>query len=192
VPRVRPLIAAALLLTGSAQVSTPAASASNCAHANAEARALSQTQLESAVTCLINEQRVKAGLRSLRFSGRLRQAALGHSRDMVQEGYFEHTSPSGETFIDRITRTGYLRGARRWLVGENLIWGGGSQSTPQALVGNWMGSPAHRANLLRARFREVGVAAVRGTPVDAADPSGVTISSEYGFRGKRFRRLRRG
>lgn len=189
-PRVRPLIAAALLVTGSAQVSA-APAASSCADANAEAKALSQTRLESAVTCLINEQRVKARLRSLRPSGRLRQAALGHSQEMVQEGYFEHTSPSGETFVDRIIGTGYARRARRWLVGENLVWGSGSQSTPQALVGSWMGSPAHRANLLRARFREVGVAAVRGTPVDAADYYGVTISSEYGFRGKRFRPLRR-
>jgi uncharacterized protein YkwD len=190
VPRVHPLIAAALLVTGAVQVYAAPAAASSCVYANAEAKALSQTQLESAVTCLVNEQRVEAGFRSLRSNGRLRQAALGHSQDMVQEGYFEHTSPSGATFIDRITRTGYIRGARHWLVGENLVWGSGSRSTPQALVGSWMGSPAHRANLLRARFREVGVAAVRGTPVDAADHSGVTLTSEYGFRGKRRDRSR--
>ncbi len=161
--------------------------------ADAEAEALSQTQLESTITCLINEERSKAGLRSVRSSGSLRQAALGHSKDMVQEGYFEHTSPSGETFIDRITNTGYMRGARRWLVGENLVWGSGSQSIPRAIVDSWMGSPSHRANLLRARFREVGVAAVRGTPFNASDDTGVTISSEYGFRaGKRgVRALRR-
>jgi uncharacterized protein YkwD len=146
--------------------------------------------LESSVTCLINEERAKAGLRSVRFNGRLRQAALSHSQDMVRRGYFEHTSPSGKTFVDRITAAGYTRRARRWLLGENLVWGRDSESTPQAMVDDWMGSPPHRANLLRARFREIGVAAVRGTPVDSSDLNGITVSSEYGFR-KRIRPLRR-
>ena len=181
-PRVRLFTAAAILISGSALVSAIPASASNCAGAEAEARALSPTQLESSVTCLINQKRAKAGLRSVRFSGRLRHAALSHSQDMVRRGYFEHTSPSGKTFVDRITAAGYIRGARRWLLGENLIWGRGTESTPQAMVDDWMGSPPHRANLLRPRFREIGVAAVRGTPVDSSDVNGVTVSSEYGFR----------
>ncbi len=189
-PRVRPFTAAALLVSGSALVSAIPASSSNCAGAEAEAQALSPTQLESSVTCLINEERTKAGLRSLRSSGTLRQAALGHSQDMVRRGYFDHTSPSGKTFADRITAAGYTRGARRWLLGENLIWGRGTARTPQAMIDAWMGSPPHRANLLRTRFREIGVAAVRGTPVDSSDLSGVTVSSEYGFR-KRIRPLRR-
>jgi uncharacterized protein YkwD len=190
VPRVRLIPAAALLVSGSALVFAIPASSSNCVGAQAEAQALSPTLLESSVTCLINEERAKAGLRSVRASGRLRQAALSHSQDMVRRGYFEHTSPSGETFVDRITAAGYTRGGRRWLLGENLIWGRGTESTPQAMVDDWMGSPPHRANLLRARFREIGVAAVRGTPVDSSDLNGVTVSSEYGFR-KRIRPPRR-
>jgi uncharacterized protein YkwD len=188
VPRVRPFIAAALLVSGSALVFPIPASSFSCA--GAEAQALSPTQLESSVTCLINKRRAKAGLRSVRSNGRLRQAALSHSQDMVRRGYFKHTSPSGKTFVDRIIATGYTRRARRWLLGENLIWGRGTESTPQAIVDDWMGSPPHRANLLRARFREIGVAAVRGTPVDSSALNGVTVSSEYGFR-KRIRRLRR-
>ena len=189
-PRVRLLAAAALLVSGSAVVFPTPASSFNCAGAEAEVQALSRTQLESSVTCLINKRRAKAGLRSVRANGRLRQAALGHSQDMVRRGYFKHTSPSGKTFVDRIIATGYTRPARRWLLGENLIWGRGTESTPQAMVNRWMGSPPHRANLLRARFREIGVAAVRGTPVDSSDLNGVTVSSEYGFR-KRIRPLRR-
>jgi uncharacterized protein YkwD len=190
VPRVRLFTAAALLVSGSALVLPIPASSFSCAGAEAEAQALSPTQLESSVTCLINKQRAKAGLRSLRSSGRLRQAALSHSQDMVRRGYFKHTSPSGKTFVDRIIATGYTWRARRWLLGENLIWGKGTESTPQAMVDDWMGSPPHRANLLRARFREIGVAAVRGTPVESSDLNGVTVSSEYGFR-ERIRRLRR-
>jgi uncharacterized protein YkwD len=190
VPRVRSFTAAALLVSGSALVFAIPASSSNCAGAEAEAQTLSPTELESSVTCLINQERAKAGLRFVRSSGRLRQAALSHSQDMVQRGYFKHTSPSGKTFVDRITAAGYTRRARRWLLGENLIWGRGTESTPQAMVDDWMGSPPHRSNLLRASFRDIGVAAVRGTPVDSSDLNGVTVSSEYGFR-KRIRPLRR-
>jgi uncharacterized protein YkwD len=190
VPRVRSFTAAALLVSGSALFFAIPASSSNCAGAEAQAQALSPTELESSVTCLINQERAKAGLRFVRPSGRLRQAALSHSQDMVRRGYFEHTSPSGKTFVDRITAAGYTRRARRWLLGENLGWGRGIESTPQAMVDNWMGSPPHRANMLRARFRDIGVAAVRGTPVDSSDLNGVTVSSEYGFR-KRIRPLRR-
>jgi uncharacterized protein YkwD len=193
VPRLRHLIAGTLLAATAALIPTAPAAASSCGGAQTEAVGLSQPALEGAIVCLINEQRARAGLRPVRANGSLRQAASAHSQDMVGTGYFEHTSPSGLTFIDRITGAGYARGAKRWLVGENLVWGSGNQSSPQAMVDAWMGSPAHRANLLRGRFREVGVAAVRGTPFDASDHGGVTVSSEYGFRaGKRnVRQLKR-
>ena len=101
---------------------------------------------------------------------------------MISQGYFEHTSPAGVTFIDRIEATGYMQGARSWTVGENLVWGTGPLSTPQALVTAWMNSPPHRENLLRPAFREIGIAAVAGTPVSQGDLTGVTVSSEYGYR----------
>ena len=112
---------------------------------------------------------------------------------MINQGYFEHTSPAGLTFIDRIEATGYMRGARSWVVGENLVWGTGPLSTPQALVTAWMNSPPHRENLLRPTFREIGIAAVAGTPVSSGDLTGVTVSSEYGYRtfAARARRARR-
>jgi uncharacterized protein YkwD len=192
VPRLRHLTAGVLAVTATALIAAAPAAASSCVGADIEAVGLAQTELETAVVCLINEERANAGVRPVRTHGSLRQAAAGHSNEMVQDGYFEHTSPSGRSFIDRISNTGYTRGARRWLVGENLVWGSGSQSTPQSMVEAWMGSPAHRANLLRGRFREVGVAAARGTPFDASESNGVTISSEYGFRtGKRTRSLNR-
>jgi uncharacterized protein YkwD len=190
VPRLRHLTAGVLAVTAAALIAAGPAAASNCVGADVEAEGMGQTELETAVTCLINEERAKAGIRPVHTNGSLRQAAAGHSNSMVQDGFFEHTSPNGRTFIDRISNTGYTRGARRWLVGENLVWGSGSRSTPQSMVEAWMGSPAHRANLLRERFREVGVAAARGTPFDAFESNGVTISSEYGFRaGKRVRAL---
>jgi uncharacterized protein YkwD len=118
----------------------------------------------------------------VRPNGKLAQAASRHANDMVSRGFFSHNSPGGGTFIDRITAPGYTRGARSWLVGENLAWGAGSLSTPANLVDAWMKSPPHRANLLRGRFREIGLSGVRGTPSDAGQESGITVSSEYGYR----------
>jgi len=101
---------------------------------------------------------------------------------MISQGYFEHTSPSGLTFMDRIESTGYMHSARSWVVGENLVWGTGPRSTPDALVPAWMNSPPHRENLLRPNFREIWIAAVPGTPESQSDTTGVTVSSEYGYR----------
>jgi uncharacterized protein YkwD len=138
--------------------------------------------MEQSIGCLINEERAAYGVGPVQPDASLRQAALSHSTEMVNLGYFEHTSPAGVTFIDRIEDTGYTRGARFWEVGENLVWGTGPLSTPQSLVTSWMNSPPHRENLLRPRFREIGIAAVVGTPRSATDLTGVTVSSEYGYR----------
>jgi uncharacterized protein YkwD len=163
-------------------VAGSSASAADCGPVNTEVSGLSQATMESSITCLINDERTSHGLAGVTSNGDLRQAALSHSNEMVNQGYFEHTSPSGITFMDRIESTGYMNGARTWTVGENLVWGTGPLSTPQALVTAWMNSPPHRENLLRPNFRELGVAAVVGTPVSRTDTSGVTVSSEYGAR----------
>src|SRR5262245_37298855 len=158
------------------------ASAADCGPVDTQVTGLSQGQMEASIGCLINNERSSFGLRPVRPNGDLRRAALSHSDEMVDEGYFEHTSPSGFTFIQRIDATGYLRGVRSWVVGENLVWGTGSLSTPRALVDAWMNSPPHRENLLRPTFSEIGIAAVDGTPLSESDLSGVTVSSEYGYR----------
>ncbi len=163
-------------------VTVSPAAATDCGPVNSEVDSISQAQMESSITCLINDQRTTHGLAAVAPNTDLRQAALSHSNEMVNESYFEHTSPSGLTFMDRIEQFGYMNGARTWTVGENLVWGNGPLSTPQALVTAWMNSPPHRENLLRPTFRELGVAAVAGTPVSKSDLTGVTVSSEYGYR----------
>ena len=158
------------------------ASATTCPNTETQVPGLSQDAMEGSIACLINEERVANGVRPVQPNGALRQAALSHSTEMVQQGYFEHTSPAGLTFVNRIEATGYMNGTRSWEVGENLVWGNGPLSTPQSLVTSWMNSPPHRENLLRARFREIGIAAFVGTPENGSDQTGVTVSSEYGFR----------
>lgn len=169
------------------------ASASSCQNTGLPATTLSAAQIEDSVGCLLNEERARRGLGPLQTNESLRTAALGHSTEMVSDGYFEHTSPAGLTFIDRIEGTGYMRGTRSWVVGENLIWGTGEFSTPQSMVTSWMQSPPHRENVLRARFDEIGIAAVPGTPEPQSNPAGVTVTSEFGDRifGKRSHSAKR-
>jgi len=182
VSRSRKILSALAVVASWMLVAGSSASAADCGPVDTEVNSLSQATMESSITCLINDERTSNGLRPVAPNGELRQAALSHSNEMVNQGYFEHTSPGGVTFIDRIESTGYIRGARSWTVGENLVWGTGPRSTPEALVTAWMNSPPHRENLLRPSFRELGVAAVAGTPLSRSDTSGVTVSSEYGYR----------
>ena len=178
-----------MLVTGSG------ASASSCPNTEVEVTGMSQTTMEDSILCLINEERSAYGVPPVQPNASLREAALSHSEEMVSQGYFEHTSPAGVTFVDRIAAAGYTRDARSWEVGENLVWGTGPLSTPQSLVTGWMNSPPHRENLLGTSFREIGIAAVVGTPESSRDETGVTVSSEYGDRSfakaKKKKRVKR-
>jgi uncharacterized protein YkwD len=141
-----------------------------CDAASSRIGEASDTQLARATLCLLNEERGRRGLPRLRLNNRLSDAAERHSRDMVRRNYFSHDSLSGHSFVDRIRRTGYLRSARSWSVGENLAWGSGSRGTPRSILSAWMASPGHRANILTRRFREIGIGVAEGAPVRTGVP----------------------
>jgi uncharacterized protein YkwD len=188
-PRSR--IGTTLALAATIAVAASASASAACPGESVAASAQSEAALEDSVLCLVNEQRAAAGLGAVTPNSKLRAAAGRHSADMVSSGYFAHTTPGGVSFIDRIVDTGYTQNVRSWLVGENLVWGAGRLSSPGELVRAWMESPPHRENLLRGRFREIGIAAVRGTPYQAGETAGVTVSSEYGFRAQRAKKGKR-
>jgi uncharacterized protein YkwD len=77
---------------------------------------------------------------------------------------------------------GYIRKGYVWIVGENLRWTTGDTNTPGHVVDAWLKSPEHRANMLKAKFQSLGVAATYGVPVDPSMTDGMTVTSEYGFR----------
>lgn len=92
-----------------------------------------------------------AAVPAVALSDTLSAAALGHSRDMARNGYFDHTGRDGSKPADRATRAGY-----RWrMVGENIAAG---QATPQEAVAGWLRSPGHCVNLMRPEFSEMGLA----------------------------------
>jgi uncharacterized protein YkwD len=171
--------AAATLLGAAA--GTGDALAATCAGATARPGEISRTETARATQCLVNAERRGRGLRALRPSARLAAVARSHSRDMVRRRFFAHTAPGGITFLDRIRRSGYLRSADRWHVGENLGWGSGPGGSPEAIVRAWMQSPPHRKAILTAAFRESGVGVARGVPVPAAG-GGATFTMDFGVR----------
>ena len=172
-----------LALAASAAISLAAAPAAQaCQNADAVPSQANEAQLVRSTLCLLNGERGKRRMKKFRLNGRLSHAARLHAGDMVRRDYFSHDSTSGESFVDRIRETGYLRSASSWYVGENLAWGAGERSTPRSQLRAWMNSPGHRANILNRRFREVGIGVVFGAPEGSYDES-ATYATEFGLRG---------
>ncbi len=158
----------------------PARATQDCVDADLEPAADNLPRIRAAIVCLHNQIRAEHGLSTLRNAARLRRAAVGHSRDMVSDTYFEHTTPAGVTMVDRIMRARYVREDQGWLLGENLAWGTGSLATPRGAVEAWMDSPGHRSNILKRGYRDIGVGVVLGVPVSDAD--GATYTVDFGVR----------
>ncbi|GAA4469526.1 hypothetical protein GCM10023189_56690 [Nibrella saemangeumensis] len=113
-----------------------------------------RADLEARMLELVNEERLKEGLKPLKADPELAVVARNHSRDMFARGYFAHITPDGKDPFDRI------RAARvRFLTaGENLAL---AQTVSIAHTG-LMNSPGHRANILRPAFGRVGIGILDG------------------------------
>jgi uncharacterized protein YkwD len=96
----------------------------------------------------------------LRLSAGLAAAARHHSTEMARRGYFSHNSAGGQAFDRRIARFYPIGGRRLWSVGENLLWSSAALSAT-GVLDVWLNSSKHRAIMLRAHWREVGVGAVQ-------------------------------
>jgi uncharacterized protein YkwD len=134
--------------------------------------------VRAAILCLHNQIRAQNGLPLLKDNAKLRKAAIGHSSTMVSQGFFDHTSPDGDTFVDRIIGAGYTKKNEGWTLGENLAWGTGDLSTAQGVMSAWMNSAGHKANILKKAYREVGIGIRLGVPSD--NGVGATITADFG------------
>lgn len=117
----------------------------------------------AATLCLLNKERTSHGLGALSGSAVLDKAADNFAEDMVQRRFFDHVSPGGGTFMDRIKAAGWTASGG-WSAGENIAWGSGSYATPEAIVDGWMHSPGHRANILNGSFTQIGIGIAEGAP----------------------------
>ncbi|MBO2466050.1 CAP domain-containing protein [Actinomadura violacea] len=120
----------------------------------------------SAVVALTNAERAKAGCKPLRVDQRLATAARRHSTDMAAHGYFDHDSLNGDSPWTRMLDAGYPSPGA-----ENIAKG---YATAAAVVGGWMDSPGHRANLLNCGLRAIGVGM-------AAGPDGPLWTQDFGW-----------
>jgi uncharacterized protein YkwD len=117
------------------------------------------SSLEQGVLADINAFRTQNKLAPLRLSAALTGAAREHSRQMADQGYFAHESADGSPFWKRIKHFYTSSPWRYWSVGENLLWSSPDVDANGALQ-MWLASPEHKANLLTARWREIGISAV--------------------------------
>jgi uncharacterized protein YkwD len=117
------------------------------------------SSLESGVLSGLNKIRAQHGLQPVKISARLTASAAQHTKEMGSAGYFEHNSQDGTVFWKRIDRWYGQGGYGYWSVGENLLWSSPDVDAAGAMQ-LWMNSPEHRANILTARWREIGISAM--------------------------------
>jgi uncharacterized protein YkwD len=162
------------------------ASAATCADTHLVPTRANSDRVEAATLCLVNAQRARHGERALRPNADLNRSAAAHSEDMVARNYFDHTSPGGETLLDRIKASTYLPPRASYVVGENIALGTMQLATPAAIVSSWMKSPGHRANILDPDFRDSGLGVVARAPrrYSQGQP-GATYTQQFGAVSRR-------
>jgi uncharacterized protein YkwD len=138
-------------------------------------------RINTATLCLVNKERTKRGLLTLKRQATLSRVATAFAAQLVRERFFSHVAPNGASALDRVRRSGYLVGYRKWSVGENIAAGTGTLSTPKATLKAWMNSPGHRANILKRTFRDIGLGVHMGT---AKGKLGATYAHEFGQRSR--------
>lgn len=137
-------------------------------------------EIERLIHERINSERTRRSLDPLSYADSLRRLGLIHSRDMAERGFFSHVNPDGEGVNDRAYRLGLT--CERAIderttatgFGENLyrgtlftryrdIFQNGErlrrefdwkteEDIARDVVGGWMDSPGHRANILEPLY----------------------------------------
>lgn len=105
---------------------------------------------EREVVRLVNAERAKVGLAPLTEDAALTRTARMKSRDMRDNRYFDHNSPTYGTPFQLLR----AQGVAYRTAGENIAMG---YATPEAVVRAWMNSSGHRANILNASYTRIGV-----------------------------------
>ncbi|WP_163969352.1 CAP domain-containing protein [Oceanobacillus halotolerans] len=110
----------------------------------------SVSDFEAAVVELTNDERSRVGLPALELDPQLSNVAREKSRDMRDNDYFSHTSPTYGSPFDMMRDFG----VNYQSAGENIAQG---QPSPEEVVNAWMNSQGHRENILSDNFTHIGV-----------------------------------
>ena len=111
---------------------------------------MSVEEMKAELIRLTNIERKKAGVQELEVMPQLMESAQCKADDMLEHHYFDHDSPTygtiGHMIKDRIPDAKSA--------GENLAsW----TKTPEEAIYGLMNSPAHKANMLDAKYTHIGV-----------------------------------
>ncbi|MCK9229026.1 MAG: CAP domain-containing protein [Syntrophorhabdaceae bacterium] len=121
------------------------------------AHPLQETLTPKKILYYTNLARSEHGLAELRQNIFLDAIAEERAKDMLEKGYFDHISPTGEGASNIAQKAGY----RYSRLGENIARGW--YLNDKEIVDGWMQSPGHRKNILSPDYAEIGVAVVKGT-----------------------------
>ncbi|MCT7377023.1 CAP domain-containing protein [Chelativorans salis] len=105
---------------------------------------------------LVNEERAREGLPSLRMSAPLNAAAQAHAEDMARRNFYAHRSPERRGVGDRYRASG---GGLWNIIAENITRCIACRSPAEQLHefhAGWMRSSGHRRNILDPRVRSFG------------------------------------
>lgn len=108
------------------------------------------------VITLVNKERAKRGLQSLKKNSTACYVAQLKSKDMAAKNYFSHTSPTYGSPFTMMQNFGIRFSA----AGENIAMG---QQTPAAVMNAWMNSSGHRANILSPAYNQIGVGVAKNS-----------------------------
>lgn len=118
---------------------------------------LSQAQQEAVMKAyekqifdLANSVRAQRGLPLLEWNEEAASTARAHSKDMLDNNFFSHTSPNTGSMGNRLKKAGI----NYRTAGENIAYG---QSDSINAHEGWMNSLGHRQNILNKDFKTLGV-----------------------------------
>ena len=122
------------------------------------------------IITVTNEARNSQNLHPLKANSKLDLAASQKLNHMATEEYFAHVSPKGISPWFWIKNNQYQYS----VAGENLAIG---FFTPEETLAAWLNSPSHRANILNAKYQEIGVA-VKGVKI--GNREGILVVQMFG------------
>lgn len=117
------------------------------------------SQDERTLLDLINKERANNKLPALEADAELMKVARIKAKDMVQNNYFSHYSPTYGSPFDMMRQFGITFKS----AAENIA----GNSTIQGAVTSWMNSEGHRANILNGNYNSTGI--------------GIYKSNKYGY-----------
>ncbi|EPZ48291.1 CAP domain-containing protein [Alicyclobacillus acidoterrestris] len=109
----------------------------------------------SQIVNLVNQQRKQNGLSPLKVNTSLDTMAQTKAQDMINENYFDHTSPKYGSPFNMMSTFGI----HYTYAGENIAAG---QPDAATVMKDWMNSAGHRANILNPNYTEIGVGEAHG------------------------------